>query len=220
MPPKTKRALPDVMIKSTTKQGQSGKEVRKPFVVINVPKHPQKPTPESDYAMEEDEDVQSEASHPTVPPITPTLRSILYVRGLGRRKIYQVRCLFTKLGIPPRAVQFIQFVGANVAELIVLNSLRGDVMEKLATVNVLRDPTFHPLSPTSFTRAATIEYLGLTEKSEVERSEAAKKAFVTRLDSMLKTIGHHRRGLRSFPSSLKMAVQAGAPIQHFIDPSS
>lgn len=215
--PKTKRTLPVVVINSATKRGQSGKGVRKPFVVIDAPKHPQNPTRESDYDMEEGENVQSEASHLTDIPIPPILRSILYFRGLGRRKIRQVRYLLTKLGIPPRAVQFIQFVGTNVAELIVLNSSKKRIIRKLEKINVKFDPTFDLFSPRSFISASTIERFGLANKSDVEKAEIAKQAFIMRIDSMPRVIGEHRRGLRSFLKSLQRSVREGAPIQRFID---
>jgi hypothetical protein len=169
------------------------------------------------------------AASPQVPPTHPPpkpkhhpiIRSILHFRGLGRRSIHDVRCLLNKLGIPSPAVQFIQFVGAHITEMIILHRFKEDVVNKLATVKVRLDPTFDPLShQKSFTHATTIKRLGLEEKSEGEKSEAAKMAFVRRLNSMLQSIGRHRRGLLSFLNSLKRAVETGAPTRRFFNPST
>ena len=77
----------------------------------------------------------------TKKPLNGLARAILYFRGLGRRDIWQVRRLFTTLEIPGQAVQFISFIGANVAELIVLESHKDDVVRRLAAVNVTLDPS-------------------------------------------------------------------------------
>ena len=155
----------------------------------------------------------------TKKPLNGLARAILYFRGLGRRDIWQVRRLFTTLEIPAQAVQFISFIGANVAELIVLDAHKDDVVKRLAAVNVTLDPSFDPLSPRAFTDAATIERLGLTGKSEAEQAVAAKAAFVSRMDSMQRTIADHRHGLKSFLKSLRKAVAEGAPTGHFFNPA-
>ena len=155
----------------------------------------------------------------TKKPLNGLARAILYFRGLGRRDIWQVRRLFTTLEIPAQAVQFISFIGANVAELIVLDAHKDDVVKRLAAVNVTLDPSFDPLSPRAFTDVATIERLGLTGKSEAEQAVAAKAAFVSRMDSMQKTIADHRHGLKSFLKSLRKAVAEGAPTGHFFNPA-
>jgi hypothetical protein len=155
------------------------------------------------------------------PPSRPAgdlSRAILYFRGLGRRPIWEARQLFAKVGIAPQAIQFVSFIGANVAELILLGSFKEDVVRRLATMRVEHDSCFDPLSPRSFTNAATIERLALAGKSVVEQSVAARKAFVLRMDSMLQAIAGHRRGLRSFLRSLRRAVEVGEPIGRFLNP--
>ena len=118
---------------------------------------------------------------------------------------------FETLKIPRQAVQFISYIGANVAELIVVDSHKEDITRRLAAAGVQHDPSFDPLSPRSFTDAATIERLGLTTKSEAEGSKAAKQAFISRMESMLSVIAGHRLGLRSFVRSLRNAVEDGIP---------
>jgi hypothetical protein len=145
-------------------------------------------------------------------------RAILYFRGFGRRPIWKARQLFVRLGIASQAIQFVSFIGANVAELILLDSFKEDVVRRLATVEVKHDPSFDPLSPSSFTNATTVERLALAGKSGMERSVTARKVFVLRMDSMLQTIAEHRRGLRSFLRSLKKAVEDGAPTERFFNP--
>lgn len=155
----------------------------------------------------------------TKKPLNGLARAILYFRGLGRRDIWQVRRLFATLEIPAQAVQFISFIGANVAEMIVLDSLKDEVVTRLASVNVTVDATFDPLSPRAFTNTATIERLGLAGKPEREQVEAAKRAFLSRLDSMQAGIAGHRLGLKSFLRSLRKAVAEGAPTGHFFNPA-
>jgi hypothetical protein len=107
-----------------------------------------------------------------------------------------VKDLFTKLGIPRKAVQYVSFIGANIAELIVFDSFKDDVVRKLTDREIQLDPSFDPLSPKPFTDADTVKKLGLAGKSEEEKSVVARQTFVSRLDSMLQTIGHHRPRLR------------------------
>lgn len=152
-------------------------------------------------------------------PLNGLARATLYFRGLGRHDIWKVRRLFVTLEIPPQAVQFISFIGASVTEMIVIDSFKEEVIRRLATVNVQCDATFNPLSPNSFTDTATIERLGLTTKSEAEKLDAAKQAFIARMESMLRVIAHHRHGLRSFVRALRNAVENGTPIDHYFDPA-
>lgn len=172
-----------------------------PDVVINRPRNKKEATP-------------------VARPPGGVSRAILYFRGLGRQAIRHLRLFFDKLRIPKEAIQFVSFIGENVAEVILWNHFREDVVTRLATAKVQLDPTFDPLSSRSFTNASTIERLGLATKSEGEKSKVARKAFVSRLDSMLQTISGHRRGLRSFLRSLKRAVKVGAPIERFFNPAS
>ena len=161
------------------------------------------------------------SKHPPSPSLRySSLKTIIYFRGLGRRPIRQVHSLFEKLGIPARAVQFTSFIGANITELIVLNSFIKSIVSKLERLNVKFDPNFDPLSPRSFTNAVTIERFDLTNKSEEEKAEIAKQAFIMRIDSMLRVIGEHRRGLRSFLKALQRSVREGASITHFFHPTS
>ena len=152
-------------------------------------------------------------------PLNGMARAILYFRGLGSRDICQVRRLFATLEIPPQAIQYISLVEANVVELIVIQSYKEDIMRRLVFVNVELAQSYDPLAPMAFTDAVTIERLGLVGKSEAERVEMARVAFVKRLDSMLKSIAGHRQGLRSFVKSLKKAVMEAAPTAHFFDPN-
>jgi hypothetical protein len=147
-------------------------------------------------------------------------RAILYFRGLGRQPIWKVRLFFKKLKIPDDAIQFVSFIGANVAELILLGHFREEVIRKLGSKGVKYDPNFDPLSPRSFTNVATIKRLGLVNKSEEERSVVARKAFVSRLDSMLEKVTGHRRGLGSFLRSLKKAVLKDSPVKRFFNPTT
>ena len=78
-------------------------------------------------------------------------RTLTYFRGLGRREVWQMRHLFKTLGIPSPAVQFIQFVGAHITELIILDRFKDEVVNKLARVKIKLDPTFDPLNHKSFT---------------------------------------------------------------------
>lgn len=141
-------------------------------------------------------------------------RTILYFRGLGRRDVWEVRQLFTTLGIPSQAVQFVSFIGANITELIVLASFKDDVVKKLATANLKLDPTFDPLHPKSFTGSTTM----IQDVCLADKSKLAKQAFVSRMNFMLSTISHHRHGLRSFLRSLKKAIENDVPAGHFFHP--
>lgn len=73
-------------------------------------------------------------------PLNGLSRAILHFRGLGRRDIWQVRRLLETLEVPLQAVQFIEFVGANITEMIVIDSLKDQVIKRLAAVNVIHDP--------------------------------------------------------------------------------
>lgn len=152
---------------------------------------------------------------PPTPHDTIITRTLTYFRGLGRREVWQMRRLFKALGIPSQAVQFVSSIGANVTELIILDSFKGEVVKRLATVNVLLDPTFDPLSPTSFTDASTIQSLGLEGKSKAEQLLITKQVFLSRLDSMLLIIAEHRHGLISFLRSLRNAIEKGTPIVNY-----
>jgi hypothetical protein len=148
----------------------------------------------------------------------PMIRSILYFRGFGRQKIWHIRRLCNKLEIPQRAIQHISLIGANVTELIVPASFKGEVVERLERARIMHDPAFDPLAPTSFTNAATIDRLHLTTRTETEQRElAARQAFTSRIDTMLQEISPHRKGLTSFLSALKKAVEDGAPITRFLN---
>ena len=147
-------------------------------------------------------------------------RAILYFRGLGRHEIRLVKRLFATLGIPSQAIQFVSYIGANVLELVILNSFREEVVGKLATVNIELHPTFDPLSPRTFTKAATTERHDWADLSESQKSKVARDTFISRLDSMIRMIGGHRRGLGSFLRSLKKAVEEGTRMEHFFDPTS
>ena len=160
----------------------------------------------------------AEKLEPPSPPTSQASLTILYFRGLGRRDVWDVKCLFTALGIPSEAVQFVSFIGANVTELIVLDSLKDVVVKKLGERRVQHDLNFDPLSPKSFTNAATIERLGLSNKSGGGRLEMAKLAFVSRMDSMLGGIARQRQALRSFVRSLRDAAESGTPIGHLFGP--
>ena len=116
------------------------------------------------------------------------LRAILYVRGLGRHKMREMKDSFTILGIPTEAVQFVSFIGANVAELIILAQFKDVIVEKLVEAKVQLDPNFDPTSPASFTDPETIELLGLESKTEEERSVIAREAFISRLDAFPKVL--------------------------------
>ena len=118
-----------------------------PDVVINRPRNKKEATP-------------------VARPPGGVSRAILYFRGLGRQAIRHLRLFFDKLRIPKEAIQFVSFIGENVAEVILWNHFREDVVTRLATAKVQLDPTFDPLSSRSFTNASTIERLGLATKSE------------------------------------------------------
>lgn len=158
----------------------------------------------------------AEVSPSSATTISSLGRSILYFRGLDSRNINQVRQLLKMSGVPSQAVQFISFVGEGVAELIVLASLKEEVVAKLGAARITLDPNFNPLNPKHFD-STTFELLGLVGKSEAERVEAAKRAFALRMDSMLQTLAKGRHGLRSFLKSLKRAVENGAPTERFFD---
>ena len=159
------------------------------------------------------------------PPPSPTIqqvsftRAFLFFRGLGRRQVWQVRCLLTSLGIVPKAVQHISFIGVNVLVLIILDSFKEEVIGCLARINLKHDPSFDPLTPRCFTNAATIERLGLVDMSEEEKASVARQAFASHIDSMLCVIGKNRYGLRSYLVSLQKAVRKGDSITRFLDPS-
>ena len=80
-------------------------------------------------------------------------------------------------------------------------------MKKLAAVKANLDVTFDPLSPT---------VPDLIGKPVEEQAEAAKEFFVSRINSMLRTISHSRQELKSFLQSLKRAVRKGAPIPQYL----
>ena len=144
-------------------------------------------------------------------------RTILYFRGFERRSVNHVRQSFKTLGAPSQAVQLISFVGEGVAELIVLASLKEEVVTKLGAARITLDPNFNPLNPKHLD-STTFELLGFVDKSEAERVEAARMAFVSRMDSMLQTLVKGRHGLRSFLRSLKRAVEKGVPTERFFNP--
>ena len=149
----------------------------------------------------------------------PMIRSILYFRGFGRQKIWRIRRLCQRLQIPEKAIQHISLIGANVAELIVPASLKGEVVDRLERARIMHHPTFDPLAPTSFTNPATTDRLNLTAITDAKQHEsaAARLAFLSRISTMLQEISPHRKGLTSFLSALKRAVEDGAPITRFLN---
>lgn len=159
----------------------------------------------------------TEVSPPSATASSGLGRTILYFRGLDRRSVNQARQSLKTLGVPSQAVQFISFVGKEVAELIVLASLKEEVVAKLGAARITLDPNFNPLNPKHF-GSTTFERLGLVGKSEAERVEAAKRAFALRMDSMLQTLAKGRHSLRSFLGSLKRAVEKGVPTERFFNP--
>lgn len=159
----------------------------------------------------------AEVSPPSATASSGLGRTILYFRGFERRSVNHVRQSFKTLGAPSQAVQLISFVGEGVAELIVLASLKEEVVTKLGAARITLDPNFNPLNPKHLD-STTFELLGFVDKSEAERVEAARMAFVSRMDSMLQTLVKGRHGLRSFLRSLKRAVEKGVPTERFFNP--
>ena len=153
---------------------------------------------------------------PSVATLSGPSRTVLYLKGLAHHNLQKTRHFFTTLGIPSQAVELISFMGGEIVELIVLESFKEDLLRRLEKVNVKLDPYFDPLTP-KFFDTAMIEHLGIVGESEVQQADAARRAFVSRMDSMLQTLVKGRHGLRSFLRSLRKAVHEGTSTEQYFN---
>jgi hypothetical protein len=120
--------------------------------------------------------------------------SFVYIQGVRRMSVAQVKRLCTALGIGGQAVRNISFIGAQTLELVVFADQADTIAAAFETGGFKHDTMLHPHDP------ALLSGPNFAQLTEEEKASTARTYAAKRLERILARIPATRRfsNLRSF----------------------